>query len=264
MFKNNSKDKTKNITAIIFLVLIGFMALSHGFRNHFLNIFFLIAFGYHFVFPRLKRFSLSSVDLAILRLLVAFMKESDMLYNDIKRNILNLYKSYDEKKIETEILNAYNGSVTIGNECLKIKDTNHKIRFFVGKYLFEIAAIDRVITKEEESRISYIFQKLNIHPNIYARMKASYIRLGVREEREFQKASDNQYNSLQSLYNAYKVLGLLPNAKLSEIKAAYRKLVKKYHPDKFENNNMEFVNSAEDKFIEITKAYEYIKNHKNI
>ena len=35
--------------------------------------------------------------------------------------------------------------------------------------------------------------------------------------------------------NPYKVLGVRENASEAEVKAAYKELVKKYHPDKYVN-----------------------------
>lgn len=62
--------------------------------------------------------------------------------------------------------------------------------------------------------------------------------------------------------NPYEVLGVKPGASQDEIKSAYRKLIKQYHPDKFSDNPLK--NLAEDKMIEINKAYESLtKNSGN-
>ena len=53
--------------------------------------------------------------------------------------------------------------------------------------------------------------------------------------------------------NPYEVLGVSPNASDDEIKAAYRKLAKKYHPDNYVNNPLADV--AEQKMKEINEAY---------
>ena len=54
--------------------------------------------------------------------------------------------------------------------------------------------------------------------------------------------------------NPYEVLGIKPGASQDEIKSAYRKLIKQYHPDKFIDNPLK--NLAEEKMIEINKAYD--------
>lgn len=53
----------------------------------------------------------------------------------------------------------------------------------------------------------------------------------------------------------YKVLGVSPTASDEEIQKAYRKLVKKYHPDVNPGNE-----AAEKKMREINAAYDHIKN----
>lgn len=56
--------------------------------------------------------------------------------------------------------------------------------------------------------------------------------------------------------NPYEVLGIKPNATQDEIKSAYRKLIKQYHPDKFIDNPLK--NLAEEKMIEINNAYDIL------
>ena len=62
--------------------------------------------------------------------------------------------------------------------------------------------------------------------------------------------------------NPYEVLGIKPSASQDEIKSAYRKLIKQYHPDKFNDNPLK--NLAEEKMMEINEAYESLtKNSGN-
>lgn len=56
----------------------------------------------------------------------------------------------------------------------------------------------------------------------------------------------------------YEVLGLNRGASKDEVKSAYRKLAKKYHPDMNENNPLQDL--AEEKFKEIQWAYDEIIN----
>ena len=54
----------------------------------------------------------------------------------------------------------------------------------------------------------------------------------------------------------YEVLGVSRTASDSEIKAAYRELVKKYHPDNYVNNPL--ADLASEKMKEINEAYDAI------
>ncbi len=54
----------------------------------------------------------------------------------------------------------------------------------------------------------------------------------------------------------YKILGLKPDASLEDIKMAYRKLSKKFHPDLNENDKF-----FEERFLEIQEAYENLSKN---
>lgn len=55
--------------------------------------------------------------------------------------------------------------------------------------------------------------------------------------------------------NPYEILNISENASESEIKASFRKLAKKYHPDKNSNSD------AKSKFSQILNAYEFLKSN---
>ena len=57
--------------------------------------------------------------------------------------------------------------------------------------------------------------------------------------------------------NYYKTLGLSTSATKAEIKVAYRKLAKKYHPDKNKSKQ------ASQLFIEVNEAYAYLSNERS-
>ena len=56
----------------------------------------------------------------------------------------------------------------------------------------------------------------------------------------------------------YKILGVSPDASDKEVKKAYKELVKKYHPDHFQDSPLDSV--AEEKMSEINDAYDEIMN----
>ena len=58
----------------------------------------------------------------------------------------------------------------------------------------------------------------------------------------------------------YKVLGVSPNASDEEVKAAYRKLAKKYHPDNYANSPL--ADLADEKMKEVNEAYDTIMNER--
>ncbi|SDG67235.1 curved DNA-binding protein [Psychroflexus sediminis] len=64
--------------------------------------------------------------------------------------------------------------------------------------------------------------------------------------------------STMEFIDYYKILGLSKKATEKEIKAAYRKLARKYHPDLNPNNQ-----EAETKFKQVSEAYEVLSNPEN-
>jgi DnaJ like chaperone protein len=87
-----------------------------------------------------------------------------------------------------------------------------------------------------------------------------------RLEAMLQGASVDPAKASQSdLENAYSTLGVTSTASDAEVKKAYRRLMSKYHPDKFASQglseNMREV--ARERVRDIRNAYDTIKNHRN-
>jgi len=69
---------------------------------------------------------------------------------------------------------------------------------------------------------------------------------------------------VQPVSEAYKVLGVAPDASDTEVKKAYRRLTNQHHPDKLVAKGMpeEMIKLANEKTQEIRKAWERIRDHR--
>ena len=65
------------------------------------------------------------------------------------------------------------------------------------------------------------------------------------------------YNETDS---AYKILEITKEVSDDEVKKAYRKMAKKYHPDRVKSVSEAHKNGVKEKFQEIQGAYEKIKS----
>ena len=128
--------------------------------------------------------------------------------------------------------------------CLQIRQMmDHASRLQLIHFLFGIAKADNHVADSEVEAISLIASYLGVSPRDFESIKAM-----------FYKSSDN----------AYKILELDSNARMSEIKAAYRKMAKKYHPDKVLHLGKEHQKGAEEKFRKVQEAYEQLQKEKQI
>ncbi|WP_242083818.1 TerB family tellurite resistance protein [Aestuariivivens sediminis] len=126
--------------------------------------------------------------------------------------------------------------------CLQIRQMmQHPSRLQLIHFLFGIAKADGVVTDDEEHQIHIISGYLGISMPDYESIKAMF------------------YNSSD---NAYKILELDKNAGIDDIKKAYRKMAKKYHPDKVIHLGEEHRNGAEEKFRKVQAAYEQLQKER--
>ena len=131
-----------------------------------------------------------------------------------------------------------------------IQDSCHQIRANMAyeqrlqllNFLVMIAQADAVVSPEE-----------------IAALKEVAIHMGLSVEDVIQMLNLRSGSSAtSSLDDAYKVLGIAPSATNDEVKAAYRKMALKHHPDKVAALGEDVRKAAEKKFQEINDAKEKI------
>lgn len=126
--------------------------------------------------------------------------------------------------------------------CLQIKQMmDHPSRLQLMHFLFGIAKADGTVTEDEERQIYTMAGYLGISGRDYESIKAMF------------------YNSSD---NAYKILEIDKSTSIDEIKQAYRKMVKKYHPDKVRHLGKEHQTGAEEKFRQVQAAYEQLQKER--
>lgn len=91
----------------------------------------------------------------------------------------------------------------------------------------------------------------------------------LKEAARFMHLTEQEADSLlnlggQSPADAYKVLEITPSATDDEVKKAYRRLALKHHPDRVASLGEDVQKAAEEKFKQITEAYELIKKERGI
>ena len=78
-------------------------------------------------------------------------------------------------------------------------------------------------------------------------------------QKTYQHQQTNQNRTSKTIPTPYDILGIKPGASKKEIHNAYKQAIKKYHPDKLSHLGKEFSNLANEKFLEIQRAYDSLK-----
>lgn len=132
---------------------------------------------------------------------------------------------------------------TIRKSCVEISfHMNIGQRLQLLDYLIIIAKVDGTVSPEEVYALKEV---------------ATYLGLSAQDVDSMlnMEASSNQQIGLDE---AYKILGISPNATNDEVKAAYRKMALKHHPDRVSSLGDDVREAAEKKFQEINNAKERI------
>ena len=135
-------------------------------------------------------------------------------------------------------------NIPVTDVCHQIQSNmDYASRLQLMHFLWGIAQSDGEIHETEVKLIAHIAVNLGIKSNDYESIKAMF---------------------LKNTDSSYKILEIEPTATDDEVKQAYRKMAKKYHPDKVSYLGEDFQKDAKEKFQKVNLAYEEIKKQRNI
>ena len=133
-----------------------------------------------------------------------------------------------------------------------INNDRAKKQQFMG-FLIQLAFVDGECSKEEEELLQIIAEALSFDPNAYHAIFD-----------QFEKMVHNAQPKA-NIDDAYRVLGVSKNDDMTTIKKAYKKLIRKYHPDIIasQGKSESYMKEATAKTQEINQAYEMIQEAKS-
>lgn len=128
--------------------------------------------------------------------------------------------------------------------CQQIsRNMEYTSRIQLVHMLFEVSASDGEFDQTEVKIIERIARYLNISSKDMESIKNMF---------------------LPSTDSAYKILDIDRSATDGDVKRAYRRMARKYHPDTINHLGDDFKESANEKFRKVNEAYENIKKERNI
>ena len=141
------------------------------------------------------------------------------------------------QQLDSQQVNIY----SVGDQIAA--NMNYSQRMQLLQYLVQIAMADGEFAKAEKSVIECIGLVIKLSSSDVDSLIAMY------------------YKEEQS---AYKVLEISPNATDDEVRAAYRRMAMKNHPDRVSTLGPDVQKAATERFRQISEAYETIKKERGM
>lgn len=163
----------------------------------------------------------------------------------------------------------------------KVAEYSKKLSIDERKFIFSMACQIYVYNNINDFRTSNVLKKiaqeLNLQKGYVDQIKAKYLKQELiyqqrlREEKKQQKQQEKQHHQDNEQgrkiykfvhHKYYDILGVSKKASINQIKKKFKTLALKYHPDKYVKKTEQERAIAEEKFKEITEAYNHLKKTK--
>lgn len=200
-----------------------------------------------FLSPKVQKISSKDFEINLLALASLVIKADGKVTQNELDFVRRYFISAYGKNRANEVFKIFNQNVkNKGISESKISRLfnlalNYESRLQVIHFLFGIAKADGNISELEIKKLLEFSNLFKLSYADFLSIKAMFI---------------------QETDNAYKILELDKTATNDQIKKSYRELAKKHHPDKVQHLGDAYVKAAQDKFQQIQKAYQNIKNER--
>jgi DnaJ like chaperone protein len=200
-----------------------------------------------FLSPKVHKISSKDFEINLLALASLVIKADGKVTQNELDFVRRYFISAYGKNRANEVFKIFNQNVkNKGISVSKISRLfnlalNYESRLQVIHFLFGIAKADGNISELEIKKLLEFSNLFKLSYADFLSIKAMFI---------------------QETDNAYKILELDKTATNDQIKKSYRELAKKHHPDKVQHLGDAYVKAAQDKFQQIQKAYQNIKNER--
>ena len=201
-----------------------------------------------FLSPKVQKISSKDFEINLLALASLVIKADGKVTQNELDFVRRYFVSAYGKNRANEIFKIFNQNVkNKGISVSKIsrlfnRALNYESKLQVIHFLFGIAKADGNISQIEIKKLLEFSNLFKLSYADFLSIKAMFV---------------------QETDNAYKILELDKTATNDQIKKSYRELAKKHHPDKVQHLGDAYVKAAQDKFQQIQKAYQNIKNERS-
>jgi len=186
--------------------------------------------------------------LSLIVLVAAVMKADQKVVKSELEYVKNFFRKQFGNETANEALiilrDLLKQNIPVADVCRQInKNMEYSSRLQLLHILYGISASDKYFDPREIRAIESIASHLNISEKDRESIKNMFI------------PSDDAY---------YKILEIDPGVSNEEVKKAYRKMARKYHPDMVSHLGEDFQKIANEKFRKVNEAYEKIKKSRNM
>ena len=157
---------------------------------------------------------------------------------------------------------------------------DESVRLFVYELLWDVASADGWLHPKEKEILQAICSSLRIPKAYYQinyRRRFSTFKEGTRQEKAKKSEGASKargahtgrrpyVSGRSSILEAYELLECEPTATTDELKASYRRLAKRYHPDMLRNNGVpeEMIAAATETMAQINAAWADLRRVRGI
>lgn len=186
--------------------------------------------------------------MSLLVLIAAVMKADGKVVRSeldyVKQFLVHNFGEESAKEALKMLQDILNQTIPVVDVCQQIeRNMNYSARLQLVHFLFGIANADGIIDPAELQLIDQICKSMGISISDFESIKAMFIK---------------------DTGASYKILEIEPTATDEEVKAAYRRMAMKYHPDKVSYLGEDFQKAAKEKFQKVNEAYQSIKTERGL